>query len=86
MSSMKKWLAGLLSAVVAGIITAVIIVFVLPNGNERPIAYIDDISPSSGIQGTIFSFTGNGTDIDGSVVGYNWASSMDGKLSTSQSL
>ena len=54
--------------------------------NEPPTAYIDSISPNPATQGTdTVSFTGHGTDSDGSVVAYRWVSSMDGQLSTSSS-
>ena len=53
---------------------------------QVPVAYIDSISPNPATQGThTVSFTGHGTDPDGSVVGYNWRSSKDGQLSTSSS-
>jgi len=56
-----------------------------PPPNQPPIAYIDSISPSSTKQGKEVSFSGHGTDPDGSVAGYSWRSSIDGQLSTSSS-
>ena len=53
--------------------------------NQLPTAYIDSISPNPATQGQSVSFSGHGTDPDGSVVGYNWRSSIDGQLSTSSS-
>ena len=53
--------------------------------NQPPTAYIDSISPNPATQGEIVSFTGHGYDSDGSVVAYNWCSSIDGLLSTSAS-
>jgi len=54
--------------------------------NQPPTAYIDSITPNPATQGTdTVSFTGHGTDSDGSVVAYNWRSSKDGQLSTSSS-
>ena len=54
-------------------------------GNEPPNAYIDSISPSPGIEGEEVSFNGHGTDVDGSVVAYNWNSSIDAKIGTTAS-
>ncbi len=53
---------------------------------EPPTAYIDSIlpNPASQAKDTI-SFTGHGTDVDGSIVAYNWRSSLDGPLNTSSS-
>jgi hypothetical protein len=54
--------------------------------NQLPTAYIDSITPNPATQGAhTVSFTGHGTDSDGSVNGYNWRSSRDGQLSTSSS-
>ncbi len=53
--------------------------------NEPPTAYIDTISPNPMYQGTEVSFTGHGTDPDGTIIEYKWTSSIDGQLSTSQS-
>ena len=48
-----------------------------------PTAYIDSITPDPAEQGTdTVSFTGHGTDSDGSVDAYNWRSSIDSQLST----
>jgi hypothetical protein len=53
---------------------------------KKPTAIIDSITPDPAEQGTdTVSFTGHGTDPDGSVVAYNWRSSIDGQLSTSTS-
>ena len=54
--------------------------------NQPPTAIIDSVTPNPAEQGKdIVSFTGHGTDSDGSVVAYNWRSSIDGQLSTSSS-
>lgn len=53
--------------------------------NLLPTAYIDSISPSPATQGATVTFTGHGTDPDGTVVAYNWRSSIDGQLSSSAS-
>jgi len=51
--------------------------------NQPPTAIIDSIIPDPAEQEKdIVSFTGHGTDSDGSVVAYNWRSSIDGLLST----
>ena len=54
-------------------------------GNIPPTAVIDSINPNPVEPGQLVSFSGYGTDIDGSVVGYSWRSSINGPLSTSQS-
>jgi len=54
--------------------------------NQPPTATIDSITPDPAEQEKdTVSFTGHGTDSDGSVVAYNWRSSIDGQLSTSAS-
>jgi len=50
--------------------------------NQPPTAYIDLIAPSQAPVGQVISFSGHGTDPDGTVVGYRWRSSLDGDLST----
>lgn len=54
--------------------------------NQPPQATIDSITPNPAEQviDTV-SFTGNGTDSDGTVVTYNWSSSLDGHLSNASS-
>jgi Tol biopolymer transport system component len=54
--------------------------------NHPPTASIDSITPNPAKQGrdTIL-FTSHGNDSDGSVVAYNWTSSIDGSLNTSPS-
>jgi len=53
--------------------------------NNPPTAFIDSISPNPATQGQSISFSGHGTDSDGSIVAYNWRSSIDGQLSSSAS-
>ena len=54
--------------------------------NEPPIANIDSISAHRVIVGEEVSFSGSGTDSDGTVVAYEWRSSIeDDLLSTSKS-
>ena len=50
--------------------------------NQKPIAYIDSISPSSATIGQTVSFHGHGSD-DGMIVGWQWTSSKDGILGAS---
>jgi len=52
---------------------------------EPPTAYIDSITPKTVNEGDEVSFEGHGDDTDGSVVAYNWRSSIDGQLSTAAS-
>lgn len=53
-----------------------------PPANQQPVAYIDTIPPATVMAGTPMSFTGHGTDADGSIIGYEWRSNLDGALST----
>lgn len=53
--------------------------------NNPPVAYIDDINPNPSEEGETVSFQGHGTDSDGSIIAYNWRSSIDGQLSTEAS-
>lgn len=56
--------------------------FVPTSSSQLPTAYIDSISPADAPPGDTVTFTGHGTDQDGTVVGYSWRSSLDGDLST----
>ena len=50
--------------------------------NTPPTGTIGSISPSPVEEGAIASFTGSGSDSEGSIVAYRWSSSLDGELST----
>jgi C1A family cysteine protease len=53
---------------------------------QPPTACIDSITPNPAVQILdLITFSGNGTDADGTVVAYNWNSSRDGFLSTAES-
>jgi PKD repeat protein len=52
---------------------------------QPPTATIDSISPSPAKSGESVTFSGHGTDIDGTIVGYTWTSSRDGTLSSAKS-
>ena len=52
------------------------------NPNIPPTGAIESISPSPVEQGAIASFTGSGSDSDGTIVAYRWSSSLDDDLST----
>lgn len=57
-----------------------------PLENQKPVAYIDSPADQSiATYGHSLSFSGHGSDSDGTVVGYNWRSNVDGQLSTSSS-
>ena len=49
--------------------------------NIRPNATIDSITPSTARFDTEFTFNGSGSDSDGTVLAYEWFSSIDGFLS-----
>jgi plastocyanin len=53
--------------------------------NQLPTAYIDSVSPNPAYKGQTVSFSGHGSDPDGTIVGYEWRSSIDGFLSSSAS-
>jgi len=53
--------------------------------NQSPTAYIDSIVPGEAAHGEAVTFTGHGTDSDGTVVAYRWTSSSDGEIGTSAS-
>jgi PKD repeat protein len=50
------------------------------SGNSAPTAAIDSISPSPAAAGDAVTFTGHGTDTDGTIAAYEWSSSIDGTL------
>ena len=52
-----------------------------PQSNQPPEAYISSISPAEPTEGETVTFSGQGTDADGEVVGYSWRSDLDGELS-----
>jgi len=54
-------------------------VWVLFHVTERPIAWIESISPTYVLEGGTISFVGNGSD-DGTVEVYRWTSSLDGVI------
>jgi hypothetical protein len=51
--------------------------------NHPPRAFIDFVSRENANMGVPINFEGHGTDVDGTVVAYNWRSNNDGDLSTS---
>lgn len=53
--------------------------------NQPPSAFIDSITPNPADQGETIHFSGYGSDPDGTIVAYNWRSSIDGFLSSSKS-
>ena len=48
--------------------------------NKSPTAHIDSILPSRLTVGDTATFTGHGTDPDGTLVAYRWRSSIDGEI------
>ena len=58
--------------------------FRLVSQNSPPSAYIDSISPNPADEGQTVQFSGHGEDGDGSIVTYQWTSSLDGVLSNAQ--
>ncbi len=45
-----------------------------------PLAHIDSILPDPVVQGSPVIFSGSGTDVDGTIISYEWTSSISGKL------
>ncbi len=56
--------------------------YIMPQSNQPPKAYIDEISPSEVVAGGEVSFDGHGTDADGEIVAYRWRSDKDDELSS----
>jgi hypothetical protein len=69
-------------------IMAIVLLFLLipaacaPEANQLPTAYIDSIVPTAALEGETITFTGHGTDPDGTVVAYRWTSTIDGQIGT----
>lgn len=53
-------------------------------GNQPPVAAFMSIVPNPAVQNESVSFSGEGTDIDGYIVGYQWRSNLDELLSSEQ--
>ncbi|HBG28290.1 MAG: hypothetical protein A2Y10_03400 [Planctomycetes bacterium GWF2_41_51] len=53
--------------------------------NVPPTASITSITPNPATQGQTVSFTGSGTDTDGTITAYRWESNLDGSLSSASS-
>jgi parallel beta-helix repeat protein len=53
--------------------------------NQKPVATILTINPTTAAYGTSIYFSGMGADPDGSIIDYNWRSSINGQLSTNPS-
>lgn len=53
--------------------------------NKKPLAFIDSITPNPAFEGEEVNFSGHAIDDDGSVVEYEWYSSIDGILSVQPS-
>jgi hypothetical protein len=49
-----------------------------------PMAFIDEMIPNPAGEGEMVQFVGHGEDADGSIIGYEWRSSVDGVFSISQ--
>jgi hypothetical protein len=56
-----------------------------PPANMQPVAFIEGIVPPTASDGEPVTFNGRGTDSDGTIIGYEWRSSLDGMLSTVRS-
>jgi len=56
-----------------------------PEQNHIPLAYVPSVSPTIADFGDTITLSGDGTDSDGTIVGYYWRSNIDGFLSTEQS-
>ncbi|WP_292471328.1 NosD domain-containing protein [Methanolobus sp.] len=65
--------------------TETITITITEASNQIPTASITSISPNPITVGNSVFFAGSGSDVDGTIVGYNWESSLDGNLSTSAS-
>ena len=81
-----KWLSGAfkftLPCILLLLLSCVPVSFGCPGSNQPPSAIIDSITPGTAAAGTGISFTGHGTDPNGTVVAYRWRSSLDGEIGT----
>jgi len=59
--------------------------FRLVSSNTAPTAAIDSITPSPANPGESVTFTGHGTDTEGTIAAYEWTSSIDGVIGTAAS-
>jgi PKD repeat protein len=57
-----------------------------PPTNIPPVASIDSIDPNPATEGTLVTFTGSGTDVDGTVIDYSWSSNIDGPMESGASI
>ena len=57
----------------------------ISDSSQSPIAYIRSITPNPAVQGENVTFEGFGLESDGTIINYNWRSSIDGQLSTAAS-
>jgi photosystem II stability/assembly factor-like uncharacterized protein len=53
--------------------------------NQPPVSVIDSITANSAVEGDVVDFFGHGTDSDGTIIAYDWRSSVSGQLSTQAS-
>jgi hypothetical protein len=83
---MKKLMFLFLSVLLLSVIACLPLAPSEPPSNQPPIAYIDSVSATQIQPGEIVAFNGHGVDADGQVVAYSWRSSIDGEISTMQSL
>lgn len=54
-------------------------------GNMAPTAYSPTITPNPAQYGELVSFSGSGSDNDGSITSFRWSSNLDGTISSQQS-
>jgi PKD repeat protein len=59
--------------------------FTLQSSNTPPVAVIDSITPNPATQGEAVTFTGHGTDADGTIAAYEWTSSINGIIGSAAS-
>ncbi len=57
----------------------------VPGTNIPPTALISNVTPNPALVGAMVSFTGSGTDADGTITEYRWESNISGFLSNSAS-
>ena len=66
------------------VVTVLFVLLLVPIvvlAKELPIFYIDSVSPNPAVYGQTVTFKGHGYDQDGSIIAYDWGSSLDGHLS-----
>ena len=64
------------------ILVALIALSCCPGGNKLPTAHVNSVEPRVAAEGEEVVFEGYGVDPDGTIVGWEWTSSLDGRIAS----